>query len=188
VRRGFTVEYLFDRSQVDPGPAAQPLPQARRWIAQHGDGPDGLWPALVALTEAHGFTLTVRPATPADGGANGWTDYATRTVWVNGDCDEAERVRILAQETAGHLRCGHEHRRGISRAQRESEADSVAYVVLAALGLDISSSTVKYVADWSRGDPRVLRAAADTVHRVATAVLADLDADLDPADPPATRT
>ena len=36
--------------------------------------------------------------------------------------------------------------------RRETEADSVAYVVLAALGLDISSSTVEYVADWSRGE------------------------------------
>ena len=78
-------------------------------------------------------------------------------------------------ETAGHIRCDHEHRRDISTAQRETEADSVAYVVLAALGLDISSSTVEYVADWSRGDTNVLRAAAETVHRVAAAVLADLD-------------
>ena len=152
VVRGFTVEYVFDLSQVDPGPDAQPLPDTRPWIAQRGDGPAGLWPALVALTEAHGFTLDVRPARPEDGGAHGWTDYATRTVWVNSDCDEAERVRILAHETAGHIRCDHEHRRDISRGQRETEADSVAYVVLAALGLDISSSTVEYVADWSRGD------------------------------------
>ena len=48
-------------------------------------------------------------------------------------------------------------------------------MVLAALGLDISSSTVEYVADWSHGDPEVLRAAAETVHRVAAAVLADLE-------------
>jgi hypothetical protein len=87
----------------------------------------------------------------------------------------AERVRILAHETAGHIRCGHEHRREVSRGQRETEADCVAYVVLAALGLDISSSTVEYVADWSRGDTDLLRAAAETVHRVAAAVLADLD-------------
>ena len=63
----------------------------------------------------------------------------------------------------------------ISPAGSGTEADSVAYVVLAALGLDISSSTVEYVADWSRGDTDLLRAAAETVHRVAAAVLADLD-------------
>ena len=44
-----------------------------------------------------------------------------------------------------------EHRRDISRGRRETEAGSVAYVVLAALGLDISSSTVECVADWSHG-------------------------------------
>jgi hypothetical protein len=44
-----------------------------------------------------------------------------------------------------------EHRRDISRGRREAEAGSVAYVVLAALGLDISSSTVECVADWSHG-------------------------------------
>jgi hypothetical protein len=42
-------------------------------------------------------------------------------------------------------------RRDISRGRREAEAGSVAYVVLAALGLDISSSTVECVADWSHG-------------------------------------
>ena len=187
VVRGFTVEHVFDLSQVDPGPDAQPLPDTRPWTAQRGDGPAGLWPALVAMTETHGFTLDVRPARSEDGGAHGWTDYATRTVWVNSDCDEAERVRILAHETAGHIRCDHEHRRHISRGQRETEADSVAYVVLAALGLDISSSTVEYVADWSQGDPQVLRAAAETVHRVAAAVLADLDHD-DPRERPRPET
>ncbi|HVD29217.1 MAG TPA: hypothetical protein VNC79_12075 [Mycobacteriales bacterium] len=34
---------------------------------------------------------------------------------------------------------------------------------------------MEYLADWSRGDTNVLRAAAETVHRVAAAVLADLD-------------
>jgi hypothetical protein len=175
VVRGFRVEYVFDVSQVDPGPDAQPLAHTRTWTALQGDGPDVLWSALVALTAAQGFTLLLRPAQPGDGEGYGWTDYATRTVWVNSGCDEAERVRILAHETAGHIRCGHEHRRDLSRAQRETEADSVAYVVLAALDLDISSSTVEYVAGWSGGDPEVLRAAAETVHRVAAAVLADLE-------------
>ena len=69
-------------------------------------------------------------------------------------------------------RCDHEHRCNISLGQRETEADSVAYVVVAALGLDISSSTIEYLADWSRGDTNVLRATAETVHRVAAAVLA----------------
>jgi hypothetical protein len=42
---------------------------------------------------------------------------------------------------------------------------------------DIGSSTVEDVADWSRGDTDMLRATAEIVHRVAAAVLADLDDD-----------
>ena len=86
-------------------------------------------------------------------------------------------MRILPHETVGDICCDHEHRRDVSRGQRETETDSVAYVVLAALGLDISSSTVEDVADWSRGDTDMLRATAEIVHRVAAAVLADLDDD-----------
>jgi hypothetical protein len=36
---------------------------------------------------------------------------------------------------------------------------------------------VEDVADWSRGDTDMLRATAEIVHRVAAAVLADLDDD-----------
>ena len=50
-------------------------------------------------------------------------------------------------------------------------------MVLAALGMDISSSTVEYVADWSQEDPQLLRVAAETMNRVAAAVLADLEHD-----------
>jgi hypothetical protein len=38
------------------------------------------------------------------------------------------------------------------------------------------------VADWSQGDPQVVRAFAETVHQVAAAVLADLD-QTDPHEP-----
>jgi hypothetical protein len=47
-------------------------------------------------------------------------------------------------------------------------------VVLDALALDISSSTVEYVADWSQGSAGA-SGRRRIVHRVATAVLADLD-------------
>jgi hypothetical protein len=53
----------------------------------------------------------------------------------------------------------------VSRAQGEVEADSIAFIVLASLGLRIDSSSVEYVAGWSQGKPELLRDAAETVHR-----------------------
>jgi N-terminal domain of anti-restriction factor ArdC len=178
VVRGFKVEYVFDRSQVELMEGREAPAEPREWISQLGNGPDGLWSALVAMTERCGFSMELRPPLPADGGAHGWTNYATRVVWVNSDCDEAERIRILAHETAGHIRCDHENRK-VSRSQGEIEADSVAYIVLAALGLDIASSSVDYVAGWAPGDPKeraeAIREAATTIRATALAVLEDIE-------------
>ena len=68
-------------------------------------------------------------------------------MWVNSARDEAERVRILAHETAAHIRCDQNTAATSPAGGGRPEAGSVAYVVLAALGLDISSSTVECVAD-----------------------------------------
>ena len=178
VVRGFKVEYVFDRAQVELMPGREAPAEEREWISQEGNGPEGLWSALVTMTEGCGFTLELRPALPEDGGAHGWTNYTTRVVWVNSECDEAERIRILAHETAGHIRCDHEHRT-VSRSQGEIEADSVAYIVLASLGFDISSSTVDYVAGWAPKDPEeraeAIKEAASTIRATALAVLQEIE-------------
>ena len=109
----------------------------------------GLRDRLAATTAAARFTLELRPALPEDRAARGWTNY--QVVWVGNEHGEAESLRVLAHEYAGHIRADHE-RRTISRGQRETEADSVAYLVLKALGFDISSSTVDYLAGWLPDD------------------------------------
>jgi hypothetical protein len=58
----------------------------------------------------------------------------------------------------------------------------VAYVVCAALGLDISGFGVDYLADWFRGDTDVLEQALTAIHRAAASGLADLDTDEDQGD------
>jgi hypothetical protein len=90
----------------------------------------------------------------------------------------AESLRVLAHEYAGHIRADHEGRT-VSREQRETEADSIAYLVLKALGFDISSSTVDYLAGWLPNDAElraeVIRSAAETVRNTAVAVLAEIE-------------
>jgi hypothetical protein len=107
-------------------------------------------------------------------GYSGSTSRERRLVWVNSDCQEAERIRILSHELA-HIRCDH-FGRDVSRAQGECEADSVAFVVCQALGFDISSSAVDYVATWaSRDNPEVLEEALAAIHTAAASILGDLD-------------
>lgn len=56
----------------------------------------------------------------------------------------AEQVHTLVHEL-GHIRCGHAERREISRAQRETEAESVAFIVCTVLGLDLGDVAATYV-------------------------------------------
>ena len=178
VLRAFKVGYVFEVAQVEAGDNAQELPAEREWITQDGNTPEGLWDRLAAMTTAAGFTLELRPALPEDRAARGWTNYRTRVVCVDNEHGEAESLRVLAHEYAGHIKADHEGRQ-ISREQRETEADPIAYLVLKALGFDISSSTVDYLAEWLPNDPEerqtVIRAAAEAVRSTAAAVLAEIE-------------
>jgi hypothetical protein len=83
-------------------------------------------------------------------------------------------VHILVHEL-GHIRCDHEGRRDISRAQRETEAESVAFVVCSVLGLQLGDVAAVYVGGWTDGDPDKITAAQAAIHTAARGLLADLE-------------
>ena len=56
----------------------------------------------------------------------------------------------------------------------EIEAESVAYVLCNALGVDTAAYSLPYVAAWARGDVERVRLAAERVVTTAQAVLAAL--------------
>lgn len=164
--RGFRVEHVFDISQTD----GDPLPEVPMPEILTGEDPEGLWDQLAALVEAEGFTIERQPET---GARQGWTSYDTRIVSVRPDVPPAQAAYVLAHEL-GHIRADHEHRPEVSRAQRETEADSIAYVVATACGIDTATSSTPYIAGWSGGDPDVLVAAADLVRREALRIIGQL--------------
>ncbi|MHA6622909.1 ArdC family protein [Pseudonocardia sp. DLS-67] len=163
---GVRVAHVFDIAQT----TGQPL------LTLHAPGilqaPDAgrLWGPLARLVAGHGYGLLRLPEL---GDVQGWTDHRGRVVSVRPDIDDARATAILAHELA-HIRADHEHR-PIGRAQRETEAESAAHVVLTACGIDTTSLAVPYVAGWSRGDPEVIGKAAETVHKVAAGMLADIE-------------
>ena len=60
---------------------------------------------------------------------------------------------------------------GLTRAVAEVEAESVAYIVTAAAGLDSGGYTVPYVAGWAGGDLTLLQASATRTLSAARQVL-----------------
>jgi len=168
--RGFRVVHVFDVAQTE----GDPLPEVAPALLT-GQAPAGLWNDLAGQVTGHGYTLERGDCC----GANGYTDPTRRVVRVRGDVDEAQAVKTLAHEL-GHLECGHVVDLTTyltCRGRCEVEAESVAYVVAAAHGLDASGYTFAYVAGWAGGDLTRVRRAAETVTKAARTILGHCSAD-----------
>jgi len=99
--------------------------------------------------------------------------------------DDAQAVKTLIHELA-HLEAGHVADLPTylnCRGRCEVEAESVAYVVAAAHGLDASGYTFAYVAGWAGGDLTRVRQAAETVTKAARTILGRCSADTATATP-----
>ena len=192
---GFKVVHVFDVSQT----SGTPLPERPRPVLLAGQAPEGLWDALAVQVQARGFELKRGDCA---GGANGLTHFIDRTVTVRADVDDAQAVKTLAHElahvllhdptglatvtTPGVALTGGDPvltpetvdtSPGRCRGRLEVEAESVAYLVASAHGLDTGAYTFAYVAGWACevagvGVDQVVRGGASRVLAVAKVVLA----------------
>jgi hypothetical protein len=166
--RGWKVEYVFDVSQTGGEPLRDVAP-----VMLEGEGPAGLWAALADQITAEGFTL-VR-AQPESPGAFGSMDRTAGEVRVRPDLPEAQASKTLAHERA-HIALGHGAETCADpRSRVEVEAESVAFLVSAAAGLDTSSYSFPYIAGWA-GPGREADAVAATADRVIATARAILGA------------
>lgn len=183
---GWKIASVFDVSQTEGADVEVPEPvQVTRRVRAPGStlpelltGEDvtGMQDEVVRLIRAEGFSFEL--AAPTDMlvfGANGVTDGPNKTVQVRADVSGAQRLKTSIHELA-HIRCGHvsadpDHR--THRGQAETEAESVAYIVTGALGLDSGAYSAPYVATWAQ-DTETLAKAAGTVVAVSKAILGAL--------------
>jgi antirestriction protein ArdC len=174
VLRGFRLAHVFDIASTD-GDTVRP-PARPELLA--GEAPAGLWDTLAAQVRAEGFAV-VRGEIPS--GANGTTNFTTRTVTVAAHLSPAMAAKTLSHEL-GHvlLHDGTEYASGC-RGRAEVEAESVAFVVCQAAGMRTETYSFGYVAGWSGGDAKKVK---DTAERVVTCARQILDRAglLEPAD------
>ncbi|WP_019872950.1 ArdC-like ssDNA-binding domain-containing protein [Sporichthya polymorpha] len=185
--RGFRVVHVFDIAQTE----GEPLPECSPHLLT-GDAPRLLTDALAQCVEADGYRVQ---RGPCPGGANGITNFSTRTVCVRDDVADAQAAKTFAHEL-GHIRARHDTRfltdhhltgqRSVvdCRAQAEVEAESIAFLVAHSAGLASDAYSVPYLAGWSGGNTTVLRDTAARVIDTARGILTDLrlpePAELDP--------
>ena len=166
---------VYDISQTD-GP---PPPEHHVPVLLTGQAPPGLWDSLAVLVAEQGFRLERGDCD----GANGVTMYDERVVRVRADVDDAQAVKSLAHEL-GHVLLTTDGMDGGCRGLREVEAESVAYMVTSAHGLDSGQYTFRYVTGWATqaaddSSPEdVVRATGQRVTEVADRILAHTQADV----------
>jgi hypothetical protein len=176
--RGFKLAYVFDVSQT----SGTPIPEPPRPELMKGVAPARMEEQLTTVLIDRGFEVIWAPDADAIGGANGVTDFGARTVSVRDDIDAAARVKTFAHE-AGHVLL-HDPSNdpdvtalGLrDRGRAEVEAESVAYVVTSACGMDPAAYSLPYVATWAGTDKpaEVVRATARRVIGAAHEVLESL--------------
>jgi len=162
--RGFRVATVFDISQTD-GPDLSSLTPT----TLDGAPPLGLFSDLLDAVEAAGYTFLYRDDLAP---ANGVTNHRDRTVAIRDDLPGAQKVKTLTHELAHVLLHTPETLpEGMTRPVAEVEAESVAYVVTAAHGLDAEDYTVPYVAGWAGGDRELIAATSTRTLACAREIL-----------------
>ncbi|MEV0903089.1 ArdC-like ssDNA-binding domain-containing protein [Actinoplanes sp. NPDC049802] len=185
---GFGLMPTFELSQTDGEPFDVPTVSRRRRTMMSaaglpqllsGDDPTGAFDDLVTLIEAEGYAFDLAaPGSRYLGQANGVTVAGNvMRVRVRDDVSPAQQVKTTVHELA-HIRCGHltDHRPGedLHRGRAETEAESIAHIVCAALGLDTAAYSDAYVLGWADGDLTLVAACATTVLAVAKRILTEL--------------
>ncbi|HEY5092138.1 MAG TPA: ImmA/IrrE family metallo-endopeptidase [Acidimicrobiales bacterium] len=166
--RGFKLVPVFDVSQTE-GPDLPDIVSKLNGLA-----PEGVFEKLTGFADDIGFRVE-RPSS-LKSGANGDTNHSEGLIRVASNNPEAQQVKTLAHEI-GHALLhdpGLVTNKDLSRALKELEAESTAYVICRALAMDTSDYSFGYVVGWAGGGEQALqgiKASTGRIQRAAAAVL-----------------
>lgn len=178
---GFHVTYVFDVAQTwdpeNPDAVFVPPVQAMYPASLDGDVPDYLIPALVDQIDAAGYRVVLNDDL-LPGSATGVTIPFQKSVTVKSGQSGLQAAKTYVHELA-HIMLhvdakevdGEPFSYGTHRGMAETEAESVAYVVCAALGLPTDDYSFAYVGGWSKGDMALVKKTATRSAKTAATIL-----------------
>lgn len=163
------IAHVFDISQTD-GEPVQTVPRPQ---LLDGQAPEGLIDSLTSIIANAGFRLEYVPP-QALRGANGVTRFDDKLVQIRNDVTDAQTAKTLIHETAHmkmHGAIADRSTVAFHRGKAEIEAESTAFLVASAHGLDTSEYTFPYVAGWSGGDLELVKSTAENVVKHSQEIL-----------------
>jgi hypothetical protein len=173
----FRVAYVFDVSQTEGTPLAAFALPIKLDEESFASTVDELRKVALALPGGVVSAIEVRSREATDPrGACGWYNLATKAiVVVTEGVTRAQQFKTLVHEVAHAILhpAGEHHAAPV----REVEAESVAYVVCSALGLDSSSYSFPYVSHWAQGESaaKLVQQSGERIAKTARTILEALE-------------
>lgn len=163
---GWRGQAVFDVSQTEGEPLLVPTSGPLE-VPPQADSCAQLWESLTGVARTARYNIVISESQA--GLADGYTNHARRLISVGSWLNAEDRVGTLAHELAhaslhvpgdaiGALYGSSAEHRGLA----EIEAESVAYVVLRAHGIDRGQQSAAYLTGWADA---VLEAEADSILR-----------------------
>ncbi len=148
---GFKTASVFDVAQTE----GEALPETPKPEPLTEDDPriPGLLSRLERFAQSNGNRLEYKTLT---GSCHGFFRPSSGDIMISDDLPPLETLATLIHEIAHSLAHGDTK---TSRSVAELEAESCAFLVCDALGLDTSRSSFAYLADWTDNPEQVLPAA-----------------------------
>ena len=161
----------FDVSQTD----GDPVPSLG--IAELTGSVDGYKTLFDAVTDVVPVPITFENI---ESGAKGYFHMEDNRIAVQEGMSEAQTLKTIIHEAAHQALHSKDAQEASSekksKNQKETEAESVAYVVCQHYGIDTSDYSFGYVASWSEGkEVPELKASLDTIRRTAADFITKID-------------
>jgi len=162
----FKVVYVFDMAQT----TGKPLPEFDVPILT-GETNPVLFEQLLQLAKDEGVTVSFDPkdADPRPS-TRGYYRHP-KFIWIRPTEPPAQQLNVISHELAHYFT---EEVFQIPRADAETIADSVAYIVDAHYGFDSGAHTFAYVALWAK-DEKTLHANLNTIQKVSEKIIDALE-------------
>lgn len=170
----FKVVKVFDVSQTDPLPGAEPMPEKPRPQSLRGDSgaARALGRLLLAFCGSAGVPVSEDDAeldcfSP---GAKGLYHLREKRILLRSALPADQRTKTLAHELAHHPLHRDADASEADRPAFEAEAEGAAYAVLSYFGVDASEYSFAYVARWAESKD-VVKAALAGIQKVVREII-----------------
>lgn len=162
---GFRSARVFDVSQTE----GEPLPEVPRPVLLEADSTviREVLARAISFAMSRGFPVEERALRP---GVLGRYSLVDTTITLQPDLPPLQKLKTLVHELAHAVLHGDMVPTEANRVRAELEAESCAFFVLYALGLDTSRYSFAYLASWTE-EPEGLLEAGEVASRAADAML-----------------